>query len=87
LFVRPRAAEDRVGVRVDPAREEDATLTINSRDVGKPALQLRLRAYGCYPVIADGDRSAFEEAQIVHLGAAARSRGAGAGDYLCRVEE
>jgi hypothetical protein len=46
-----------------------------------------LRAYGCYPVIADGDRSAFEEAQIVHLGAAARSRGAGAGDYLCRVEE
>src|SRR5580704_8838978 len=87
LFVRPGAAEDRVGVGVDPTWQQYTAFAVNSRDVGELALQFDLRPYGGYVSVAHGDRGSGEEAQIVHLDAAACASGAGAGDDLCGVDE
>ena len=87
LLLEPRLAEDGVRVRVDEAGREHSAAAVDDLGARVRILEIACGSDRGDPPVAHGDRGVPQNSGIAHLGAAARSRGAGAGDDLRRVDE
>jgi len=87
VLLKPRLAENRVGVRVDETGGEHAAATVDDLGALVCILEIASGADRGDAAVAHGDSHVAKNPGLFHLSALPSARWAGAGDYLGGVDE